>query len=380
MAELERYGHGGDRLTAAERFGGSPEAFLDFSSNIHPLGPPSRVIEALSQTLKGGKPEALTHYPDPMSRRLRDKLAERLSVSPEQLLIGNGAAELIDLAVQVFRPRRVGVVHPCFSEYERAARIHRCSLVSVRAREEHRFVPTEKELCSLTERSDLVFLGYPNNPTGLLLPKPVLERAAAEAARCGTILIVDEAFIDFVPDGEERSLIDRLSSYPTTLILRSMTKFYALPGLRLGYAVGRRDWIERLFRHKIPWSVNAFAQIAGEAALEDEAYQRQAESWGVAEREDLADGLRQTGAVDVFPSETNFLLLRLRTGDAGSFRTSGWLQEQMGRKGILIRDASTFPGLDDRYVRIAVRTRRENERLIAVLRKVWTGGEGEGNG
>lgn len=378
MAALERYGHGGDRLTAAERFGGSPEEFLDFSSNIHPLGPPSKVIEALSEALKSGKPEALVHYPDPMSRRLRDKLAKRISVSPEQILIANGAAELIDLAVQVFRPRRVGVVHPCFSEYERAARIHGCSLVSVRAREENHFVPTEEELSSLIMRSDLVFLGYPNNPTGLLPPKPVLERMAQEAARFGTILVLDEAFIDFVRDGEERSLIDCLSSCPTTLIFRSMTKFYALPGLRLGYAVAGRDRIERLFDSKIPWSVNALAQIAGEAALEDEAYQRQAENWGTAEREELACGLHQIGVADVFPSETNFLLLRLCAAKGRG--ASGWLQEQMGRQGILIRDASTFPGLDDRYVRVAVRTRRENECLIAAFRKVWERWKGGGKG
>jgi threonine-phosphate decarboxylase len=380
MAELERYGHGGDRLTAAERFGGSPDEFLDFSSNIHPLGPPQRVIEALSRALESGKPAVLTQYPDPLSRRLRNKLAERLDVSPEQLLIGNGAAELIDLAVQVFRPGRVGVVRPCFSEYERSARIHRCSLVSIRAREEDRFIPAEQELCSLIGRSDLVFLGHPNNPTGQCIPVPVLERAADEAARSGTVLVVDEAFIDFVPGGEKRSLIRRLSSFPTTLIVRSMTKFYALPGLRLGYAVGSRDWIERLARHKIPWSVNALAQIAGEAALEDEAYQREAERWGTAERSELADGLQRIGAVDVFPSETNFLLLRLRVGDDHPSRASGWLQEQMGRRGILIRDCSTFPGLDGRYVRVAVRTREENERLLAALREVWAGQEGGGNG
>lgn len=378
MAQLERFGHGGDRLTAAERFGGRPEEFLDFSSNIHPLGPPPKVIEALSEAVKGGKPEALIQYPDPMSRRLRDKLAERISVSPEELLIANGAAELVDLAVQVFRPRRVGVVYPCFSEYERAARIHGCSVVSARAREERHFVPTEEELCSLIRRSDLVFLGYPNNPTGLFPPKAVLERAALEAARSDTILVVDEAFIDFVSDGEERSLIGNLSSFPTTLLLRSMTKFYALPGLRLGYAVGRRDWIERLFECKIPWSVNALAQIAGEAALEDEAYQREAENWGAAEREELASGLRQTGAADVFPSETNFLLLRLRTSEGRG--ASGRLQERMGRQGILIRDASTFSGLDDRFVRVAVRTRRENERLLDALRRVWSEWEGDGKG
>lgn len=378
MAELERYGHGGDRLTAAERFGGRPEEFLDFSSNIHPLGPPPRVLEALSRALAGERPQALASYPDPLSRRLRDKLADRLSVSPEQLLVANGVAELIDLVVRVFRPRRVGVVHPCFSEYERAAHLHGCSVVSVRAKEENRFVPTEEELRFLVMRSDLVFLGCPNNPNGLLPPKPVLERVAAEAARSGAVLVLDEAFIDFVPGGEERSLIHRLSSCPTTLIFRSMTKFYALPGLRLGYAVGRKDWIERLLDHKVPWSVNALAQVAGEAALEDEEYRRRAERWGRAEREELAGWLRQVGAVDVFPSETNFLLLRLRAAKGRG--ASGRLQERMGRRGILIRDASTFPGLDDRYVRIAVRTRRENERLIAALRKVWAewGGGGEG--
>jgi threonine-phosphate decarboxylase len=380
MAELERYGHGGDRWTAAERFGGSPEGFLDFSSNIHPLGPPPRVVEALSRSLGDGKPAVLTQYPDPMSRRLQKKLAERLEVSPEQLLIGNGAAELIDLVVQVFQPGRVGVVRPCFSEYERSAQLHRCSLVTIRGREEDHFLPTEHDLCSLIEQSDLVFLGHPNNPTGLCIPEPVLERAAAVAARSNTVLVVDEAFIDFVPDGEKRSLIRRLSQFPTTLILRSMTKFYALPGLRLGYAVGRKDWIERLARHKIPWSVNALAQIAGEAALEDEAYHREAKRWGTAERTELADGLRRISAVDVLPSETNFLLLRLRSGDPHSSRLSGWLQEQMGRRGILIRDASTFLGLDGRYVRVAVRMREENQRLLAALREVLAEREGEGNG
>ncbi|MCD1262009.1 threonine-phosphate decarboxylase [Paenibacillus athensensis] len=351
---LERYGHGGDLRTAAEAFGRPEGQFLDFSSNMNPLGPPA-VVGELLQTAAAD----IVRYPDPAVRELRCRLARKYGISAECILVGNGAAELIDLAVRELRPTVTGVARPSFSEYEEAVRKAGGALYDIPLQAGQQFALGEAEAFEALERCDALFLGHPNNPTGRMIESALLERLAD----AGKPLIVDEAFMDFVPDEAERSLLRRAAAAEHVLVVRSMTKFYAIPGIRLGFVVGHPRRIRRLAALQVPWSVNYLAQRIGASVLDDADFERRSHEWLEAEKPRLLEGLQGLGLI-AFESDVNFILLAFPEEWGMDVQEA---QRRMGRQGILIRDASLFPGLDGRYARVAVRGREDNERLLAGL-------------
>lgn len=355
---LERYGHGGDLSTAEETFGCPQGGFLDFSSNMNPIGPPEAVRRAIAKYA-----DEIDRYPDPAVRKLRGLLAARHGVPPEAILTGNGAAELIDLAARVLKPAAAAIPAPSFVEYEEAA---------VKAGAEIRYVPlAPAEGFALSMRAveaalaahgrpDVWFIGSPNNPTGRTVDPDVLRILLDD----GHQVVLDEAFVDFIPIGEQRSLAGLAASHPRLIVLRSMTKFYSIPGIRLGYVIAAPDTIEAMRRLQVPWSVNSLAQRIGEAVLEDdETFALRTAEWLAAERPYLAEGLTRLGFT-VYPGEANYILAAL---DPALGMTSSDLQRAMGRRGILIRDASRFEGLDGAYVRFAVKSHGDNERLLDAL-------------
>ncbi|SMO73768.1 L-threonine O-3-phosphate decarboxylase [Melghirimyces algeriensis] len=376
MSGVERYGHGGDRWTAGEMFARSADTFIDFSANINPLGPPDAVMRVLREALEDKGAPVLTRYPDPRARNLKRALAKRYGLSEECLMIGNGGAELIDLVNAAVRPSRVGVMTPSFAEYEASARKRGQETVYLPTEEREGFQPEPEALFKWVRTVDLAYLGHPNNPTGLTIPYRQLLAVAEEAAIAGTVLVIDEAFLDFVPDGQAHSLLSRLMDFPTTVLLRSMTKFYALPGLRLGWGVASPDWIRRIEAHQVSWSINGLAQLAGEAALTDQFFEKATHRWLSVERDFLMDGLQKLSGVRPIPGEVNYFLLKLDSSVLeGSAGVSRRLQKALGERGILIRDCSTYPGLDDTYVRVAVRSRKENALLLQKLEEVLEKGE-----
>lgn len=364
LAKLERFGHGGDLLTAAEMFGCQRD-FVDFSSNINPFGPPSVVMETMEKVLREPGLPAIAVYPDPDLRLLRKKLARLHRVSEEMVLPGNGAAELIDLLVAALKPKRVGVVEPAFSEYRLAAQKREIPVQSVITGWEQDFLPKTEEMETLIRDVELLFLGRPNNPSGHFITEGQLEELALLAERFGTILAIDEAFIDFVDQGETRSFISRLSRFPHVAVLRSLTKMFALPGLRLGYAVAGENLIRRMKRMQVCWSVSGLADRIGCAVADPDFYHGYVDEVRrrlVAERKFLCQALRRFASLEVYPGEANYLLIRTIRG-----RTSEQLQQQLGKRGILIRDCSMYPGLDERYFRIAVKKREDNQVLVQAL-------------
>ncbi|SDX04754.1 L-threonine O-3-phosphate decarboxylase [Marininema mesophilum] len=368
---VERYGHGGDSWTAGELFQREVGDFIDFSANINPLGPPAEVLQVLRELVTEMGVPGIARYPDPASRALRKALAQKYDVAEESLLIGNGAAELIDGVTRYVQPRKVGVTAPAFIEYEASARKEKAEVVYLAAGEKEDFLPKRELLLEWINSVDLAWLGHPNNPTGLFLPLSLLEAAAEEAAEAGTVLVVDEAFLDFIPDGEEKSLLPRLKEYPTTVLLRSMTKFYALPGLRLGWGVAQPELVKEIAALQVPWSVNGLAQRAGEVALANPAFEKDTWAWLQEERVFLKDGLVHLPFIEWVLGEVNYLLIKLKNLPATETSPSRWLQRKMGQRGILLRDASGYPGLGDSYVRVAVRSREENECLLTQLQGVW---------
>lgn len=365
MAQLEVYGHGGDLHTASEMFRIQPDQLLDFSANINPLGPPSAVIESLQREFA-----SMRHYPDPAHRSFRFALANHLRVDPEWLLIGNGAAECMALAIQSLAPAQVGVIYPCFSEYAQLAEQFGASVMGCFGREPD-FKPDRDDLYQLIQEVDLLFVGHPNNPTGITYSLEELVEIAHWTKESGTYLVIDEAFLDFLLPEKQVTLLTRLDQFPHVILIRSMTKFYAIPGLRLGYAAANPDVIDGMKRKQVTWSVNQFALIAGEACLEQEEYEHQTRELIIRERNFLRDAIENQFGWRVWPGEANFLLVQLPDEI-----TANQLQIAMGKRGIMVRSCAMYPGLGPHHFRIAVKSRAENTRLLAALQQEYLqGGE-----
>ncbi|WP_019912888.1 threonine-phosphate decarboxylase CobD [Paenibacillus sp. HW567] len=365
---LEKYGHGGDLLTAAELYGGgSGVAFLDFSANINPLGPPPGVLELLRDSLP-----AITAYPDPGHRRLKSLLAESLGIHGDWITVGNGAAESMALLLLAAAPRRVGVVEPCFSEYRQLSEQFGAEVVSVQGTQEQDYRASVEQIAGLMEQVELLFLGQPNNPNGVQYALDDLRLLAQQAERCGTVLAVDEAFIDFIPEERRQSLLPELGVYRHTVLIRSMTKFFAIPGLRLGYTIAAPELAAAMTGKQVSWSVNGLALLAGEACLRSgRDYEERTRGLIAAERAALRQGLKRLGC-EVPPGEANFLLLGLPAPWSAAA-----LQEKLGRSGILVRSCAMYPGLGPGHIRVAVKGREDNARLLRQMEKTLRAGMGE---
>lgn len=363
--------HGGNLLRAAARYGLPPEGYIDFSASLNPLGPPPGVIERLRAGLGAGA----ARYPDPDATAARAALAARLGVPREAVLVTNGGAEAIHLAVRASLagagtpaagaalPRLV-LPAPTFSEYARAARAVGAPVVRVPLSPDDGFRIDPDALAAALRPGDLLFLANPNNPTGTLMSRADLERLVARAGATGATLAVDEAFLGFVAGGEALSLAARAAASSGVLVVGSLTKLYCLPGLRLGYAVATPERIAALAALQPAWSVNALAQDALLACLEQADFTARTPAVVEAERARLARALNTLPGLRAFPSRANYLLVDCRA--AG--RSAADLADALGRRGILIRDCGGFPGLDPHYFRVAVRGPRETEALVAALR------------
>ncbi|WP_337102945.1 threonine-phosphate decarboxylase CobD [Paenibacillus sp. YIM B09110] len=354
---LERYGHGGDLHTAEEAFGRAAESFLDYSSNMNPLGPPPSVKRVLAQYA-----ELIDRYPDPAVRGLRKKLSQLHGIDEQSIVIGNGAAELIDLVVRSLHPQVTALAIPCFDEYGDAVRKIGGSIYEIALSGDNQFRLDSEAVGNAIDASNasLYMLGSPNNPTGQLVD-PKLIKALLDS---GAYVVVDEAFMDFVPEEEQFSLVREAAVNERLFVIRSMTKFYSIPGIRLGYIVGIPKSLSALKRLQVPWSVNSLAQLIGEAVLEEREFAKQTHNWLAEERPWLVQQLQQLG-FEVNDGVTNYLLLRIPQ----QLRISAsMLQLAMGKEGVLIRDASRFPGLDHTYVRVAVKRRFQNEALVAAFK------------
>lgn len=354
---LERYGHGGDLLSARELYGSPENGFTDFSSNMNPLGPPLSVKELCGEFWRH-----ITGYPDPAVRELRSKLAFRYGIPEESILVGNGAAELIDLAIRVLKPRVTALARPSFVEYEEAVHKAGGTILDIPLLASHDFELQNEDLEKAAHQADAVFLGSPNNPTGRLVDPALLRPLIG---RKETQVIVDEAFMDFVPEEDRFTLIREAPESRDLLVIRSMTKFYAVPGIRLGFIVGHPERIAELRKLQVPWSVNGLAQSIGSAVLDEEEYAERTKRVVIEERTRLSESLIRLG-LTVFPSVTNYLLFALPEGCGFTVKE---LQSRLGRKGVLVRDASLFQGLTPAYCRIAVKGREDNDRLVRELKE-----------
>lgn len=346
--------HGGNLVWASALAGCSPSAILDFSASISPLGPPQSAIAAIQTHLSD-----LRAYPDPDYSHLRQVLGDFHQLPPDWVLPGNGAAELLTWAGRDLSTfQGCYLLTPAFSDYRRSlnafgSQIIECPIWDWQLAIERLSEQFQPEECGL-------LLNNPHNPTGQLLTRtsilPWLQRFA--------LVIVDEAFMDFLPPERQESLISQVQEFPNLVIVRSLTKFYSLPGLRLGYAIAHPNHLQRWQQWRDPWAVNVLAAAAAAAAVQDIDFQQQTWEWLEPARQQLATGLAQLPGLQPYSSAANFLLVECQ----GS---SSQLQQQLlQHHQILIRDCLSFPELGDRFFRIAVRSQPENDRLLEALTEV----------
>lgn len=331
---------------------------IDFSANINPLGMPPLVKEAIRRGI-----DNLVHYPDPDYIALRSSLGTYCGVSPDNIVVGNGATELIFQLFRSLGPRRVLAVVPLFTEYERAARLVGADFLHFTLRWEDSFSLPLSELLGRMRKPglDMLVLCNPNNPTGQLLGAEAITPILEMAAKNGVIVVVDETFIEFTDGYPLSSALVYGSGFSNLIVLRALTKFYALPGLRLGYAwIGDTRVMERFRLAQEPWSVNSLAAAAGEVAFIDQDYITATRAWLKEERPYVYETLRGFADLTVFPPSANFVLGRIKRVDLDAAK----LKELLLTDGILIRDASNFAGLDRNFIRLAIKAGRDNRYLL----------------
>ncbi len=414
--------HGGNLAWAAGLAGCPASAILDFSASISPLGPPESALAAIQSHLS-----SLTAYPDPDYGELRTALGEALNVDRDWILPGNGSAELLTWAAwDLSKLEATYLVTPAFGDYWRAlsafgAQVLKCPLdlqsctIVKNGQDAHStrdefscgtgILPVPKQVIEhgATSQLDLKSLGAepgsrlvtddlsvsnrslvspsfrlpvplaldvpsrrglllnnPHNPTGLLFAREAILPYVKQFG----MVVVDEAFMDFLPPSEQETLIDAVEEFPNLVILRSLTKFYSLPGLRLGCAIAHPDILRRWQQQRDPWPVNALAAAAAAAVVRDAAFERQTWDWLPVARFELFEGLANLPGLQLFAGAANFLLVE------SSMSVSSIQKSLLERHRILIRDCLSFPELGDRFFRVAVRSRADNLRLIAGLTDV----------
>ncbi|GEN25200.1 pyridoxal phosphate-dependent aminotransferase [Halomonas cupida] len=362
--------HGGEAGATLAWLGVTPPRhWIDLSASLNPLGPPDWVPDWLSANLV-----ELYRYPDGQCRLARQALAEWHGLSEEQVWLTNGGAEAIDLVTRAHRGGRALIVEPTFGEYARSCASSDITVQRISLEGDDFRLP----LMSLLERLDdvdLLFLCRPNNPTATCVSRQEIE-TLLEAARCSdTLVVIDEAFIDFAVD--QTPLDDLLAQDYPLVLLRSLTKFYTLAGLRIGYLLAGAERIGRLAAHQSAWSVNGLAAAIVPPLLNDQSFADATRQWVAAEQQRVPVRMREEGLV-VPDCQANFVLCR-PPGETSVERGEALLRHLAGH-GFIGRHTHTFAGLSGGWVRLALSTPATNDALLGVLAEASGGFEGGGRG
>jgi len=350
-----RQNHGGNIRRIAEAAGLPETDIIDFSANINPLGPPAWLRPLASASIA-----SLAHYPDPGCEGLHDAVKARYGIPEDETIIGNGSTEILYWLPRALKAKRAVVPVPAYSDYTAASSLAGLPVEKIMLPEDKGFVLDMEGLGNRLKGEELVFFGHPNNPTGLTCDAGAVRKMARKHA--SSVFVVDEAFGDFVT-GFDSLRNDRP---PNVVVLFSLTKFYAIPGLRLGLAFADPAVASRIKSVMPPWSVNRLAQLAGEKALRDDDYADRTKTYVISGREMLFNQLQAVPGLRPYPGEANFLLVRIERTDIDGPQ----LAQNLLSHGIAIRLCDNFEGLDRRYFRVAVRTEEEIDRLDSALRTI----------
>lgn len=334
---------------------------LEFSGPINFLGPSPKAVEAIQQHAK-----LIRFYPDPNPVELRTEIAKYVGhgVEESNIILGNGSIELIYMITDALPSGFKAVIPvPSFTEYEKAVLRVGGEVVFVKLPEDFA-LDVERVKKAVMADTRIIYICNPHSPSGTLYSKEVILDLVEFCRTRNIIVSVDENYIEFAEKGQEATMAGYVKQYSNLFVIRSVTKFYGMPGIRFGYGIAAEDLIETLQAIRQPWSINSLASYAVLAALKDVEFIENTKRTIAKERAQFAKMLSEISGLQVFPSETNFLLVKI----TGKKITSTALKEELARKGILIRDCSTFVGLDDSYFRVTVRSAEENLKLVNTLK------------
>lgn len=348
--------HGADINSAAELYGLEADKIIDFSSNINPF-----IVESMDKIVATGV-ENLQKYPDIKYRRLRKNIADYLRVEDSYIIPGNGATEIIYLLMRNLSGR-LAIINPTFSEYRKGAEIAGLSVVDFVMDWEKDFELDLDEIYKGKDEFDSIFICNPNNPDGSVRDiKKLLEFAEKE----GKLLIVDETFIEFADSEKDRSLVNMVEKSKNLFIIRAVTKFFGIPGIRLGYGISaNRELLQKMYDEKEPWTINSFADSASDFIFKEDEYIRKSKEYFSKERVCMINEINKIDGIKAFNSDANFILVRFENRNVLDVK-----ENLLKRAGLLIRDASNFIGLDSSFARVAIKNHEQNIVLVDALRSV----------
>jgi len=352
--------HGSDLETIEQVYGIRKEDIVSFAANVNPLGISPKLKTTLAKRI-----DSIMSYPDRDYTSLRKHIAEYVHADPANIIVGNGSTELISLFIQIKHPKKALIVGPTYSEYEREVSLGGGSTLYYRLEEEKDFIldiaGLEKEL---TKEVDLLVICNPNNPTSTAITRADMRKILDLCKQKGIFVMVDETYVEFAEEEKKITSVPLTEYYNNIIILRGISKFFAAPGLRLGYAIcGNEDLLKEINQRKNPWTINSLAAAAGEIMFTDEAYIKDTRALIAAERSRICSILSACRNVKIYPPTANFILVKIEKEGV----TSMDLFEAAIRKGLMIRDCSTFPFLDNKYIRFCFMTPQQNTALLEVL-------------
>ena len=348
--------HGADINSAAELYGLEADKIIDFSSNINPF-----IVDSMDKIVAAGA-GSLQKYPDIKYRRLRKNISEYLGVDDSQVIPGNGATEIIYLLMRNLSGR-LAIINPTFSEYRKGAEIAGLSVVDFVMDWKKDFKLDLDEIYRRKDEFDSIFICNPNNPDGSVREiKKLLEFAEKE----GKLLIVDETFIEFADSEKDRSLVNMVEKSKNLFIIRAVTKFFGIPGIRLGYGISsNRELLQKMYDEKEPWTINSFADSASDFIFKEEEYIRKSKEYFSKERVCMINEINKIDGIKAFNSDANFILVRFENRNVLDVK-----ENLLKRAGLLIRDASNFIGLDSSFARVAIKNHEQNIVLVDAIRSV----------
>ena len=363
MLKHKDHFHGSDLEKIEEIYHIKKEDITSFSANVNPLGISPLLRDTLAKHV-----DAITSSPDREYTQLRKSICAYTGANFENIIVGNGSTELISLFIQTTHPSKALILGPTYSEYEREISLEGGHTLYYPLKEENNFQMDVKDFCSqLNDSLDLLVLCNPNNPTSTAVARKDMRKILDCALQYGISVMVDETYEEFTPEGSKISSIPLTNNYNNLIVLRGISKFFAAPGLRLGYAVtGNPDLLKYINTKKNPWTINSLAEIAGCIMFSDKDYINKTKALITGERQRMYDTLFSWKTVKVYPSCTNFLLVRILREDV----TSDMVFDHCIRKGLMIRDCSTFPFLDSSYIRFCVMSPEKNNELLEAFREI----------
>jgi threonine-phosphate decarboxylase len=360
MINHKEHFHGSDLEKIEQIYGIKKENIISFSANVNPLGVSPRLRETLAEHI-----DAITTYPDREYTSLRHCMAEYVSADPENIIVGNGSTELISLFIQIRHPKKAMIIGPTYSEYEREISLGGGTTLYYPLREEDDFLLNSTDFTThLNESIDLLVICNPNNPTSSNIQSNQMRQILDVCKQYDIFVMVDETYVEFADNMEEITSVPLINYYNNIIILRGTSKFFAAPGLRLGYAItGNSDLLKAINTRKNPWTINSLAVIAGEIMFRDTEYIQQTKQLISFERNRIYETFAASDDFKVYKPSGNFMLLKIQKSGV----TSQDIFDAAIRQGMMIRDCSTFPFLDHHYIRFCFMNPADNDRLMKCI-------------